>query len=139
VVIQDVDSRPGTGALLGEVHSSILLALGCVGAVTNGAVRDLPAIEATRFQLFAGSVAVSHAYAHIVEIGGEVELGGLKIKPGDLLHGDRHGILSVPKRLVAKIPSVAARLAEQERTLIALCNSRDFTLEKLRAAVKEKP
>jgi 4-hydroxy-4-methyl-2-oxoglutarate aldolase len=139
VVIQDVDSRPGTGAFLGEVHSSILLALGCVGAVTNGAVRDLPAIEGMRFQLFAGSVAVSHAYAHIVDIGGEVELGGLKIKPGDLLHGDRHGILKVPKRVAAKIPTVAARLAEQERKLIALCNSDEFTLEKLQAAVKEKP
>ena len=139
VVIQDVDSRPGTGALLGEVHCSILQALGCAGAVTNGAVRDLPAVEGTQFHLFAGSVAVSHAYSHIVEIGGEVELGGLKIKPGDLLHGDRHGVLLVPKRLVAKIPLAAARIAEQETKVIALCRSNEFTLEKLRAAVGEKP
>lgn len=139
VALEDVDSRPGTGAFLGEVHCAILAALGCAGAVTNGAVRDLSAVEATRFHLFAGSAAVSHAYSHIVEIGGEVEIGGLKIKPGDLLHGDRHGVLSVPKRLAAKIPAVAAKIAEQERKLIAFCRSGNFTLEQLSAAVKEKP
>jgi 4-hydroxy-4-methyl-2-oxoglutarate aldolase len=139
VVLQDVDTHPGTGAFLGEVHCNILLALGCVGAVTNGAVRDLPAVEGTRFQLFAGSVAVSHAYSHIVEIGGEVEIGGLKVNPGDLLHADRHGVLSVPVEIAAEIPKVAGKILEQERKLIALCRAQDFTLEKLRIAVKETP
>jgi 4-hydroxy-4-methyl-2-oxoglutarate aldolase len=138
VVIQDVDERPGTGAFLGEVHSSILQALGCVGAITNGAVRDLTAVESNRFHFFAGSVAVSHAYSHIVEIGGEVEIGGLKIKPGELIHGDRHGILTVPREIAAQIPAIAARLLEQERTVIALCRSTDFSLEKLKAAVQQK-
>jgi len=138
-VIQDVDSRPGTGAFLGEVHSTILQALGCVGAVTNGAVRDLSAVEASRFHLFAGSVAVSHAYSHIVEIGGEVEIGGMKIRPGDLIHGDRHGILSIPPEAAPQIPSTAVRMLDQERKLIALCRSADFSLEKLREAVRQSP
>ncbi|EEF61572.1 RraA family protein [Pedosphaera parvula] len=139
VVIQDVDEFPGNGAFLGEVHSSILQALGCIGAITNGAVRDLSAVESNRFQFFAGSVAVSHAYSHIVEIGGEVEIGGLRIKPGDLIHADRHGILSVPGEIAGQIPAVAARLLEQERKVIALCRSADFSLEKLRVVVKQKP
>jgi 4-hydroxy-4-methyl-2-oxoglutarate aldolase len=139
VVIQDVDKYPGTGAFLGEVHSSILQALGCVGAVTNGAVRDLAEVEASGFHFFAGTVSVSHAYSHIVEIGTEVIVGGLKIKSGDLLHGDRHGIISVPGEIAAKIPSVAAGLQEQERKLISLCRSPDFTLENLRDAVKAHP
>ena len=69
IVVQDIDKQPGLGAFLGEVHANILRALGCVGAVTNGAVRDLPAVEAIGFNLFAGHVAVSHAYAHIVDSG----------------------------------------------------------------------
>jgi 4-hydroxy-4-methyl-2-oxoglutarate aldolase len=137
VVIQDVDKNPGTGAFLGEVHAHILLALECVGAVTNGAVRDLPAVESTGFQFFAGGVSVSHSYVHMVEIGGSVEIGGLKILPGDLLHGDCHGVLSIPKEIAAKIPGVAARIIERERKLIALCRSSDFSLQKLRQAVKE--
>jgi 4-hydroxy-4-methyl-2-oxoglutarate aldolase len=136
VVIEDMDTPPGIGAFLGEVHSNILRALGCVGAVTNGAVRDLPAVESIPFHFFAGSVAVSHAYAHIVEIGGEANIGGLKINSGELLHGDRHGLLSVPKKIAARIPSVAAKNAEEERRLIALCRSGEFTLEQLKAAVK---
>jgi len=136
IVIQDLDTPPGVGALLGGVHSQILRALGCVGAVTNGGVRDLPAVAGIPFHLFAGSVAVSHAYVHIVETGNEVTVGGLKVKPGDLLHGDQHGLLSVPVEIADRIPGVAARLAEEEEQLIALCRSGDFTLEKLKTAVK---
>jgi regulator of RNase E activity RraA len=135
VVVEDVDTNPGLGSLLGEVHANILLALGCVGAVTNGAVRDIGAVETTGFHFFAGNVAVSHAYAHIVEIGKAVEVGGLKILPGDLLHGDVHGVLSIPAEAAADIPAVAARIQSKERRLIALCRSRDFSVEKLRAAV----
>jgi regulator of RNase E activity RraA len=138
VVIQDLDSKPGSGALLGEVHAAILMALQCVGAVTDGAVRDLPAVEAMGFHFFARNAAVSHSYVHIVEIGAPVEVGGLKIRPGDLLHGDCHGILRVPRQLAAVIPPEAARISERERKLIRLCQSRDFTLDKLARAVRER-
>jgi 4-hydroxy-4-methyl-2-oxoglutarate aldolase len=127
VVIEDVDNPPGAGAFLGEVHAQILRALGCVGAVTNGAVRDLPAVANIPFHFFAGSVAVSHAYAHIVEIGSGATIGGLKVSEGDLLHGDQHGLLSIPKKIAACIPAVAAKTAESERKLIALCRSGGFT------------
>lgn len=137
VVVEDADRNPGIGSLLGEVHGNILLALGCVGAVTNGAVRDLPAMEATGLHLFARNVSVSHSYAHIVEVGPPVEIGGLKVQSGDLLQGDCHGVLSIPREIAAQIPAVAARIIEKERKLITLCRSEDFSLEKLRQAVKE--
>ncbi len=137
VVVQDVDRDPGSGAFLGEVHASILSALDCVGAVTNGAVRDLPAVESTGFHFFAGNVSVSHSYAHIVEIGGPVEVGRLRVQPRDLLLGDIHGVLSIPKEIALEIPAVAAKIIEKEGKLIALCRSSDFSLENLRRAVKE--
>lgn len=138
VVIQDLDQMPGTGALLGEVHANILAAFECVGAVTNGGVRDLPAVGAMGFHFFARNPTVSHSYAHIVEVGNPVEIGGLKIAPGDLLHGDVHGVLSVPSELAEEIPSVAARIAEKERKLIGLCRAPDFNSDKLKRAVREK-
>jgi regulator of RNase E activity RraA len=100
-------------------------------------VRDIPAARAAGFHYFAGSVSVSHGYVHIVDFGGTVEIGGLTIESGTLLHGDLHGVQSVPQSVAAQIPDVAARLAAHERDLIALCRSRDFSLEKLRAAVTE--
>jgi regulator of RNase E activity RraA len=138
VVVQDMASKVGLGSLLGAVHINILHTLGCAGAVTNGAVRNLPAAEKLGFQLFAGCVSVSHAYVHIVEFGTPVEIGGLKIKSGDLLHGDLHGVQSVPADLIAKIPATAAEIVAREQELISLCRARDFSLEKLREAVGKK-
>jgi regulator of RNase E activity RraA len=137
VVIQDIDAKPGSGAFLGEVHANILMALDCVGAVTNGAVRDLPEVASAGFHFFAGNVSVSHSYVHIVEIGGPVEVGGLKIQPGDLIHGDCHGVLSIPRDIAAEIPAVAERIFDKERKLIGLCRVGDFSLDKLREVVKE--
>ena len=136
LVIQDIDERPGAGAFIGETHAAIYQALGCVGVVTNGAVRDLPAVDKRGFHLFAGSVAVSHAYAHKVEFGKPLRVGGLDVAMGDLLHADAHGVLSVPRSVAAEIPLVAERLEAHERRILAACEGPDFSIEKLRDTVK---
>jgi 4-hydroxy-4-methyl-2-oxoglutarate aldolase len=136
MVLQDTDPKPGLGAFVGEIHASIGVALNCVGCVTNGAVRDLPAVEALGFHLFAGNTSVSHSYAHIVEFGEAVEIDGLKISPGDLIHGDRHGILTVPLSIAADIPEVASRILCQEQELIEFCRSQQFSLEELSERIK---
>ncbi len=128
IVLQDMDRPPGIGALMGEIHATVAQVLHCVGCVTNGAVRDLPAVERMGFHLFAGSVAVSHAYAHIADFGQPVEIAGLKVRPGDLIHGDRHGVQTIPRPIAHEIPRVAAILAEEERRLIAYCRSAQFSL-----------
>lgn len=137
VVLQDLDEPPGLGAFIGEVHAAILRALGCVGYVTDGAVRELPRIKGTGLQLFAGNVAVSHAYAHMFEFGSQVNVGGLEVRPGDLLHGDRHGLLSIPKEIAGEIPAAAAKLQAGERRVIEFCRSPEFSVEKLRQVLKD--
>jgi regulator of RNase E activity RraA len=132
VVIQDVDPNPGLGALVGEVHANILSALGCMGVVTNGAVRDLNAVRASGFQMFAGNISVSHAYAHVFDFGGTVDVARMNINPGDLLHADRHGVLSIPAEIADRIPPVAAELADRRHQIVDLCRSSDFSTEKLR-------
>ena len=135
LVVEDVATRTGLGSLVGEVHMNILRALDCVGVVTNGSVRDIPAAHAAGFHYFAGSVSVSHGYVHVIEFGGPVRVGGLAIHSGDLLHGDIHGVQSVPLGVAARIPEAAARIAAREQALIALCNSPGFSLEKLRELI----
>jgi len=137
VVMQDIDQEPGTGAFLGVVHVNILKAMGCVGAVTNGAARELNDIEASGFQVFAGRLAISRAYVHIVEFGSLVEVGGLKIQPGDLIHGDRHGIINVPKDLAAQLPEVAAKISQQKQQVIELSQKSGASFEELGLAVRE--
>lgn len=136
LVIQDMDETPGFGALFGEIHANIATALRCVAHLTNGAVRDLPGIQASGLQSFAGNVAVSHAYAHIIDFGEPVEIGGLQIQPGDLLHGDQHGVVSVPASIASEIPEIAAKLIAEEGELLTLCRSRDFSFEKLTAQIE---
>ena len=136
LVLEDMDTHPGRGAFVGDMHAAILQALGCVAYVTNGAVRELPSVRKMGFQLFAGSVAVSHAYAHIFEIGTQVTVAGMDVRPGDLLHGDRHGILTVPPEIARRIPDAADRIQQAEREIIRFCQSKDFSVAKLGEIMK---
>jgi regulator of RNase E activity RraA len=136
LVLQDMDDPPGRGAFVGDMHASILKALGCVAYVTNGAVRELPSVRELGIQLFAGSLAVSHAYAHIFEIGKSVTVGGMEVRPGDLLHGDRHGILTVPPEIATRIPLAADRLRRAEQEVIDFCQSEDFSVARLGELMK---
>lgn len=139
IVLEDVDSRPGLGAFVGEIHGSILRALGCVACVTNGAVRNLPVAEKMGLQLFASSLSVSHAFAHPFSFGDPVEVGGLKVRTGDLLHGDQHGVLNIPREIAPELPTMAARISERRKKVIEVCQSPDFSLEGLRKAVRLEP
>lgn len=131
LVLQDLDQPPGVGAYIGEVMTSIHQRLGCIGAVTNGYVRDLDEVRAAGFHFFAGGVCVSHAYVHLLDFGCPVEVGGMTVHPGDLLHGDKHGVLMVPKEIAYDISKAAEKVAEREQLIIGHCKSPDFSLEEL--------
>jgi regulator of RNase E activity RraA len=133
VVVQDLDDPPGVGSYWGEVNGSIFTALGCVAVVTNGAVRDLTEMRAMGLQAFAGCVAVSHAYVHLVSVGEPVNVGGLDVRPGDLLHGDQHGVLSIPPEIATELAAATRRVEEHERVIIDFCRSADFSVDGLRA------
>jgi 4-hydroxy-4-methyl-2-oxoglutarate aldolase len=137
VVVEDVDARPGLGGFVGELHATILRALDCVGYATNGSVRDVDAVRArVGLPLFASGVAVSHAFAHVVEFGEPVQIGGLRVGSGDLLFGDAHGVQSVPPQLVERIPDAVARMMAHERKIIALCRSTQFSIDALTRLVR---
>jgi 4-hydroxy-4-methyl-2-oxoglutarate aldolase len=137
LVVEDLDPHPGLGSFVGDVHANILRALGFVGLVTNGAVRNIDEARALKFQIFARNLSVSHAFAHVVDFGGAVRVGQMAVRPGDLLHGDRHGVQTVPIEIAQKIPAVAQSMRGEEREIIELCQSSAFTLEKLHSAVAE--
>jgi 4-hydroxy-4-methyl-2-oxoglutarate aldolase len=138
VVIEDLDEPAGLGAFVGAVHARILQALGCVALVTNGSVRDVTEIHETGFQLFASNVAVSHAYSHVIDFGGIVYVGGLKIAPGDLVHGDLHGVQTIPLEIADKVPALAREILKRRKRLTDLCRSNDWSVEKLQQLIKQE-
>jgi len=96
VVVQDLDKPANHGAFWGEVNSNIHRALGCVGTIIDGAIRDLDEMNNAGFKALARRLAVGHGLAWPVRWDCEVEVFGRKIKPGQLIHADKHGFLAVP-------------------------------------------
>ena len=136
-VIQDGDeSEPGIGAFWGEVQTNIHLALGCEGVVTDGSVRDIPQM-AKDFLVLAGSIMPSHVYADIVDFNCAVTVAGMQVKPGDLIHADRHGAVVIPEGAAERIPEAATLLARREKVILDSCKRPGFSTAEIRAAFAE--
>ena len=129
--LEDLDQPPPVGAFFGEVNANIHRALGCVGAVTDGGIRDMDEVEALGFPIWASSVIVSHAYVHLVDFGGTVRVGGLAVGPGDLLLADRHGVVDIPPEIAGEIPEAVRQIEVREKTIIGYCQSPDFSADGL--------
>ncbi len=137
VVIQDLDEdAAGTGAFWGEVQSAIHVGLGARGLVTNGSVRDLDQ-WAPGFQFLAAHIVPSHAYAKPIAFGTEVQVHGMRVQSGDLVHADRHGAVVIPPDLVRAIPDAARAVAEREAKILAVARGAGCTAEKLVAVFKD--
>jgi len=135
-VIQDLDPSPGTGTVIGEVHAAILQAFRCCGVITNGAVRDIPAVNKLRFPMFAPAVGVSHSYMHLVDFGDPVEILGMKVHLNQLLYADCHGAISIPLEIASELPQAAERIRSKDRRIVEVCQSPDFSPEKLLDAIR---
>ena len=137
VVVHDLDEPRGQGAQWGEVQANIHKALGVVGTVTDGSVRDLEEVRALGFQFAAAHVSVSHAYVHMVDFGLPIKVGGLWVKPGDLIHADQHGVVTIPTDIAGRIPEAVGKVEADERKIISVCQAPDFSVEKLKSLYKQ--
>ena len=133
-VIQDLDDIVGFGAFWGEVQSNVHKALGCLGTITNGSIRDIPMIP-PGFQMLAGSISPSHAFVHVVDYGINVNIHGMAVKSGDLIHADRHGAVVVPLDTIDPMQKAADGLAAKEAKIIAAAKS-GAGVEAIKAAMK---
>jgi regulator of RNase E activity RraA len=133
-VIQDLDGQhKGFGAFWGEVNSNVHKALGCLGVVTDGSVRDIDMV-AEGFQMLAGRIGPSHAHVHLVDYNVPVNVAGMDVKHGDLIHADRHGAVVIPHAVAANIPAAAEMLARKEAFTLEACKDPNFSVEMLRKA-----
>ncbi|MGD2155571.1 MAG: RraA family protein [Anaerolineales bacterium] len=132
MVVQDLDQPPGKACAWGDVAASIFLNLGCVGAITNGGVRDIREVEKLGFHLFAPGPVVGHGYIRFVEINTPVKVGSLIVHPGDLIHADEHGVLNIPKDIpLDELLEVIRAFLTSERSIIEYCTRPGFELDEL--------
>ena len=124
VVVQDLDKPATFGSFWGEVNSNVHKALGCVGTITDGAIRDLDEMNNAGFKALARRLAVGHAHATPVKWNCEVEIFGRKVQPGQLIHADKHGFLVIPAEDIENLLDAAIFMDNNEcNTIISAARS----------------
>lgn len=134
VIIEDIDSQPGYGAFWGEVNTNIHKAIGCLGVVTSGSIRDLDDY-AEGFQLLAGNVGPSHAHVHIVDYGTPVNVHGMDVESNDLVHADQHGAVVIPLDVARDVPTAAQKIIEREAIVLEACKAPGAGIDSVKAAL----
>ena len=132
-VIQDIDELPGVGAFWGEVNTHVHWGLGCSGTLTNGSMRDLDAMQ-SQFQCFAATLSPSHAWVQVVEICKPVEVFGMAVKDGDIVHADKHGAIVIPNDDLAKLPAAIDLMARKEKVILDAARKPGFSIATLKEA-----
>lgn len=107
VIVQDLDKPSTYGSFWGEVNSNVHKSFGCVGTITDGAIRDFDEMNNAGFKAIARRFCVGHAFSWPVKWGCEVEVFGRKVKPGDLIHADKHGFLAIPEEDAPRVLEAA--------------------------------
>jgi len=122
VVIQDIDSPP-VAATFGEVMTTIYKGFGAAGLITSGAARDLDQVRALGFPCFSDGVICSHGYPHLVDLGMPVNVGGVTIRPGDLIHGDANGVTTIPHEIASEVAHACEEFAAAEQVILDYINA----------------
>ena len=132
LVIHDIGNNPMRGCHMGEVMATTARALGAVGAVCDSGLRDVAEVRALGFHYFCPGFVVSHGNAVIVDVGMPVEIFGLRVSPGDLLHGDVNGLLAVPDIPTADLVAQVQQVRDEERGLMDFIRAPGFSADALR-------
>ena len=133
LVIKDIGPERSRSCHMGEVMATTAKALGAVGCVSDGGLRDVVEVRALGgFQYFCPGFVVSHGNPIICEVNIPVTLEGMAIKPGDLLHGDANGVLVVPDAVADRVAAEAERVRADEREVLEFVRAPGLTVEKLR-------
>lgn len=137
IVLQEVGAHPEYAAHCGEVMATVFTRLKAVGLVSDCAVRDIPEVRALGFHYFAQGAVASHANFRIVRTGVPVQIHGMVVHPGDLLHGDVNGLISVPTDDLATLANAVEQIRSREKKMMDWVRSKDFSLELFESYVVE--
>lgn len=136
VVFQDLDD-PCVAATFGEVMCTTYKAFGAAGLITSGAGRDLDQVHALKFPAFTNGTICAHAYCHIPSIQVAVQVGGLTVRPGDLLHGDCNGVTTIPLDIASAVADACQELMRAEAVILRYLQAGDVTVDGLSQASAE--
>ena len=131
-VIEDLISNP-IGSFWGEVNANIHFKLGCLGVLTNGSVRDLDVIP-KKFQLLSKTISPSHAEVHLIDFSKEINIHGMKVSDGDLIHADQHGAINIPVDKLKELILAINHVSNKEKIILDSCKVKKFEFNKFKKA-----
>ncbi len=129
LVFQDIGPQPRKSAHIGEVMVTIARRLGVTGLITNGGVRDINEVRALGFHYFSAGIVPSHGNPRLLQVNVPVSLDGVKIEPGDLLHGDTNGATTIPLSIAERVADAVLQVQAKEGELMGYIKSDEFTLD----------
>lgn len=132
-VVEDVDFPECIGAYWGEVNTTVHKGFGMSGALTNGVMRDLGDL-AQGFPVVAGSVGPSHGFVHVTELDTPVTIFGMTVRPGDLVHADRHGAVVVPPEVIPELKVAIHKMQDTEHLVLDPARRPGFDFDAFEAA-----
>ena len=133
VVIEDLDFPNCIGAYWGEINTKVHKGFGVSGALTNGVMRDLGDL-AEEFPVVSGSIGPSHGFVHVREIDTPVNVFGLTVSPGNLIHADRHGAVVVPNEVIPILKDSIHKLFSSERLILDPAEKTEFSFDDFKRA-----
>ena len=137
VVFQEIGGHGDYAAHAGEGMSTIFQRCGAIGLVSDCGVRDLPEVRALGFHYFARGAVASHANFRIAQVGVPVQVMGLVVRPGDLLHGDENGLALVPRERREELPEMVKRIRDREGELLEFVRGKNFDLSGVEKRIVE--
>lgn len=132
-VVEDLDYPDCIGAYWGEVNTTIHKGFGMSGALTNGVMRDLGDL-APDFPVVAGSVGPSHGFVHVRSVNEPIRIMGMEVRPGDLIHADRHGAVVIPPSVVAQLRGAIQKMQTTEKLVLDPARAEGFDFDAFEAA-----
>lgn len=128
VVFQDLD-EPAVSATYGEVMATSFQAFGFAGLITSGAARDIEQVRALKFPCWASGTIVSHGYNHFLAANIPVNVGGLTVQPGDLIHADANGIVNIPLHIAPAVAELCEPFIQAENIVLGYLRGPDVTMD----------
>ena len=132
VVMQDIGSDNDRAAHSGEIMATIFSTLGAIGLVSDSGVRDISQVRKLGFHYFARGAVSSHAHFRIVRSSIPVEVLGMTVQPGALLHGDENGLITIPAEKRDQLEAAITAILDKEKVLLDFVRSPGFTSSSLK-------
>lgn len=132
IVLQEIGGGREFASHSGDVMTTLVKNFGAIGLVTDCNVRDFNEVGALDFHTFAVGVSPSHVNCRIARVGVSVQIHGMTVRQGDIVHGDINGLVQIPLEKIGELPDKIAEVRKSEQDLIARVNEGGFTLDDLR-------